>query len=368
VVKLPVTEFLADPVTMTNVLGWTALAMVISLGLQFVMVVTQKVRVETAHAAEDHAFARFKKLLAGGISLAALPFNPLVAAERRALAHALTAFPPAGGEMELLATPWCQPLLHILRKETRHHHWGRRASAYETLGLLPTRAVRELLLAAAGREQQSRAFAACIQALALHADTDAEIQEVVKLLDQRHVLSGSFNLGIFHALIERICRGDDMALTVRRIQRLLVSLDKSPLLLLDAVQAVGSAGPTKTIPTLVAIVNRPGARVELRVACTRAISKLDGTHPSMVAALDDPSWMVQAAAARGVRRNCSATLVRLVRLLTHPNFHVRRNAAMTLSQLGEVGSSVLRAAARSSDRYAADLARYTLGQQATVNA
>lgn len=371
--RLTQPSILADPAALTEFLTWVIVAMALSLALQFLIVVTKKLRVEREHAAEDAAFQQYTQALQAGVGARALVVDPAAAPQRRALGHALAASPAAAQDVELREASWFAPLMDAVLRETRHRHWGKRASAYEFLGLLPGMQQRPALSVAAIRERHPRAYAACLQALARKSRSDDEIAELCGLLRDRHVLSGSFNVGIFRTLIDGVLAdgvladGDGSAATAR-LETLLHAHADTPLLLLDAIAAIGCAGAMALVPAIAALAQQPDARVALRIACTRAIGQLAPRHPALLAALEDPSWQVQATAARAVRSTDAACLDLLTRLLTHASFYVRRNAALTLRELGEAGVLRLRAMSESDDAYAANMARFALAAAESARA
>lgn len=360
VVRLTQPSILADPAALTEFLTWVIVAMALSLVLQFLIVVTKKLRVEREHAAEDAAFQQYTQALQAGVDARALVVDPAAAPQRRALGHALAASPAAAQDVELREASWFAPLMDAVLRETRHRHWGTRASAYEFLGLLPGMQQRPMLSAAAIRERHPRAYAACLQALACKSRSDDEIAELCGLLRNRHVLSGSFNVGIFRMLIDGVLTDGDGSAATTRLETLLHALADTPLLLMDAIAAIGRAGAMALVPAIAALAQQPAARVALRIACTRAIGQLAPRHPALLSALDDPSWQVQATAARAVRGTDATCLDLLTRLLTHASFYVRRNAALTLLELGEAGILRLRVMSESDDAYAANMARFAL--------
>jgi len=125
------------------------------------------------------------------------------------------------------------------------------------------------------------------------------------------------------------------------------------------------AGEVGAPELLVAIL--PHARhpdMETRAAAARAL----GAYPhaqacdALVGLLSDHHWQVRAraASALGSIRALDARDV-LTAALRDANWWVRLRAAVALRQLGPAGVSLLKTAERSGDRFAAEMARYTLG-------
>ena len=104
--------------------------------------------------------------------------------------------------------------------------------------------------------------------------------------------------------------------------------------------------------------------MEVRAAAARALGWLRAEEcaASVLGALEDEAWQVRAQAARALGLiGASATLDPLAAALTDRAWWVRRHAAYALRSLGPEGIDTLRrAAARSSDPYAREMAREAL--------
>jgi hypothetical protein len=365
---MPYPHFLPDSAELVHILLWVAIGMFASLVLLYVAVVLQKLVVERNNVAELRARARFAHALEAGAGLASLEVDPSNLQQRRALAYTLVARARGDTGQELLAAPWFPQLLERLFREARHRHWGRRAAAYEALGMLSAVSLRPRLVAAARHEPHPRAFAACLQAAARLARTPAEMLEITGLLGAGHVLSGSYNEGIFRSLIGTLQQLESPEQAASHLRELLQALSDQPLLLLDAVSAVGKSGLAGIVPALTALYAVRDASLGQRIACARAIGALDPANATLHKALGDRAWQVQAAAARHFRPHDSSGLGALADLMADANFYVRRNAALALRELGESGEAPLRAAQSGTDPFAAAIAHYVLGIRGPAHA
>jgi len=360
VVGMALWNFLQDPVALTRVLGWVALGMVLSLLLLFLLVVLQRIAVDQEARAERRVFEGFAHALAQGMAVAALPVDPGERLHRRAIARAIAAHVHPDTEAQLLAAAWFPRLLRRLQRDARHRHWGRRAAAYEALGQLSAHSLRRELVAAAQREPHPHAHGTCLQAAARLCSGPDEALEVARLIGRRHVLSGSFNEGIFRSLIEAIAQHVDADQAAVQLRGLFTELEPRPELLHDALLAAGKSGMATIVPALAERHAAPGATLDVRIACTRALGGLAPAHPVLVAALRDPDWQVQVSAARLVQDAQPATVATLRELLGSPHFHVRRNAALALHGLGEPGDAALRASLEGPDAFAQAISRFAL--------
>lgn len=352
--------FLHDPVALTRVLAWVALGMAASLVLLFVVVVVQRVLVDREARSERRALNGFALALVQGRPIASLPVDPDNRLHRRALARALAARGTSHSEHALLAAPWFSRLVEQLRADARRGPWGRRTAAYEAAGQLAAASLRRWLLESAARERHPQAWGACVRSAARLSSGHAEAFEVARLLQGRHVLSGSFNEGVFRQLIEAIVREADDEQAAQQVRALLASLEPRPELLHDALSAAGKSGLASLAPQLAERLSAHGTPLEVRIACARALGSVSPAHPALASALEDPAWQVQAAAARLLRDPRPATLARMRELLGSPSFHVRRNAALSLHQLGEAGDRALAEALAGPDAFAQAISRYAL--------
>jgi hypothetical protein len=368
VVSMPYPTFLPGPAELTQILLWIALVMLASLLVLYATVIIQKVLIERSKAAEQQLRARFAEALASGASLASLAVDPASLRHRRALAHTLVALSPADTSQQLLGAAWFPSLLERLFREARHRYWGRRSAAYETLGMLSAVSLRPRLMEAARRESHPRAYAACLQAVARLSRGPQEMTGIAQYLEHRHVLSGSFNEGIFRTLIGTLQRLESPEEAASHLRDLLHSLEAQPLLLLDAVSATGKSGLEGIVPALAALYGAREASLGQRIACARAIGALDPAHKALHKALADPAWQVQAAAARHFKPRDGSGLGALADRLGDANFYVRRNAALALRELGAQGEPPLRAAITGTDPFAAAIAHYVLCSRGPAHA
>lgn len=102
---------------------------------------------------------------------------------------------------------------------------------------------------------------------------------------------------------------------------------------------------------------------EVRGAVARALGAFP--HPrsqdALLRLIADPAWQVRTRAATALGMLAAADAqVALGRAVADANWWVRLRAALALRQLGERGIHALETIARGSDRFAAEMARYTL--------
>ena len=118
-----------------------------------------------------------------------------------------------------------------------------------------------------------------------------------------------------------------------------------PALLPGATALCGSTDPQERAGgvSLLALLHAPGTAAAIRFF------------------LNDPDEVVRAAAATGLGRLRDALAAgQVAELLTDPSWQVRRAAGFALYRLGAPGTVMLRAALRSQDPYATDMARLVI--------
>ncbi len=107
----------------------------------------------------------------------------------------------------------------------------------------------------------------------------------------------------------------------------------------------------------------------MRLSALRALikSQLSTGRRALQAAFLDTHWEVRAVAARIVgEQKMSALIPELVKGLQDSDWWVRRNSSFSLYELGEEGQQCLRAQLQSGDKYAREMAEFTL-QLMTAN-
>ena len=287
--------------------------------------ITASVLKRAVRAADESAFWAALETLSLGLGRAgrarisgALDKNPFSAAERRALED---------------DSPWRAEL------------------AARRLSLLRSAASRRALRRALARGPEMVSLAA---AMALARDRDARalrwIVDHPETLRRRGraartALLRAFGRGALPVLAESLQRepGDG-------------SFERS------AIEALSHG---RYLPAAAAIERRlRHPDMEVRAAAARALGWLRAEEcaASVLGALEDEAWQVRAQAARALGLiGASATLDPLAAALTDRAWWVRRHAAYALRSLGPEGIDTLRrAAARSSDPYAREMAREAL--------
>jgi HEAT repeat protein len=102
---------------------------------------------------------------------------------------------------------------------------------------------------------------------------------------------------------------------------------------------------------------------QVRAEAAALLGALGGGEPArrLIEMLEDPDEIPRAAAARALGRMGQwPSAPELAQKLTDPSWEVRRAAGLALSSLGAPGILILRRALRSSDAFAADMARHIL--------
>jgi len=128
------------------------------------------------------------------------------------------------------------------------------------------------------------------------------------------------------------------------------------------VRMAGEVGGPELLDSILPYAHH--ADLDVRAATARALGAYP--HPrsreALVELLEDGDWQVRtrAATALGAIRALEARDA-LAAVLNDSNWWVRLRAAVALRQLGPAGVALLRTTQSSGDRFAAEMARYTLG-------
>jgi hypothetical protein len=153
------------------------------------------------------------------------------------------------------------------------------------------------------------------------------------------------------------------------VDQFLVFLDKMKdnrkipyLLKRDIIEACGSSGLHLASRTIVEFFFSSERLPAIKIACMRALGRLRCPEFSGVvaAALFHEDWRIRSQAALAASRCSESSIPHLRNLLYDDFYHVRINAARSLSQLGDKGLALLRSEMNSKDPFVRDTVRFML--------
>jgi HEAT repeat protein len=110
------------------------------------------------------------------------------------------------------------------------------------------------------------------------------------------------------------------------------------------------------------IYERAGHRTTVRLACLRALGRLESPCGCFFGGLRDPDWRLRATSARFAWIMGLPAVKPLAERLRDEAFYVRLNAAVSLLRLGGDGRRALHRALDGTDRFARDVSAYALAR------
>lgn len=362
-------EAYIDVDTLIAVLYAICVSMAVFLLGLYIALVLQKRIIERRRAREEAAFERFCAQLASGNASGAdrvgkASVIPEESAHRRALSRALARLNRRGVGAQTTDGATREALVRHLKDDTRHSHWGRRMAALEALGRLEIPSLLPFFMEFADQEEDRRVYAAALASAARLCLTPEKLRDLGVMLMTKPSLSRSYNESILFLAFDALTRGRALQ---DSIVQFIASIPQGHPLLADAVGTAARCGVREALPLIERLAADPGMDVTLRLSCLRAIGRLQPDHPQLETALRDKTWEARAVAASHLRSTRTGAMEGLKNALRDRNFHVRRNAAEALIELGEPGKSALREALNSDDRFARDASKAALEKQEIVS-
>jgi len=178
-------------------------------------------------------------------------------------------------------------------------------------------------------------------------------------------MSAKFNEHLFVNIIASfIANGEKERLLALFAE--LLAWDRVPLLVKrDFIEACGNAGLAEAQPLILSTAKQVEGSPEMRIACLRSLQKIGGDALDCVilAGLRDPDWRVRAVAAKSVEKCSDAVIEQLELALGDQNYHVRLNAALSLSRKGAAGQAALDRQTQSRDRFVREVSRYVMKER-----
>ncbi|MEN9706425.1 MAG: hypothetical protein RLZZ393_2304 [Pseudomonadota bacterium] len=357
---------LIDPQALMSALHAFAIIMAGGLLLLFIALVLQKTVLERRRRDEEYAFERLRAHLVSDDD-SPPELEPGHAAHRRALSRAMAHLDRRGSTVPAPApTAVREALVLHLQDDARHAHWGRRTAALEALGRLRRDSLWPFFIDFADREPDKRVFGAAITAAAKLCRSADHLRELAVLLVAKPALSRSFNESVLHRAIDTLLHRMPDEAGHDAVAGFVAALPKGHPLLADAISAASRCKSRGVLAPAQRLCSDPRTTLPVRLTALRAIGRLQPDHPLLESALRDLAWEVRAVAAGHLRSPRAGAMEGLRNALRDRNFHVRRNAAAALADLGDGGRTVLREMMGCDDRFARDASRAALGTEEAV--
>lgn len=342
-----------------RILELIILGMVISLAVLIVFMIAQKLRIEHFRRREERVARDLARVLADGATAQVPALNPAAAPDRRALARALAVH---GDAAAVTALREAYPhLVEQLQREARHGRWGRRAAAIEGLGLLHMESLREFFLDRLALDPDARVRATVLEALSRLVRRREDLEQLASVMPGVPGLAAGFHEAVLVRALQSLDAAGAPSTDI--FAGFIEKLPATDPLLRVALAAAGRTGQPRFVPLLATRTLDPALPLASHLSGLRALGRLQPDHPILLSVLKSGSAESRLVAARVIRDASPATLAALRDALADPNFHVRRNAARTLFDLGEAGNAALRATGAGQDAYAADMSRYVLATE-----
>lgn len=350
---------MVDRLGLERILELVIIGMLVSLALLIVFMIVQKLRIEHVRRREEKVARELTQVLSMGRTSQVPSLDPSLAPDRRALARALAAHGDASAVKALLAA--YPRLLERLQRESRHGRWGRRAAAIEGLGLLHLESLRDFFVQALESDPDARVRATVLEALARLVRRPEDLEQLASVMPGVPGLSAGFHEGVLVRALQTLAAAGESSAEVFAI--FLEKLPATSPLLRVALAAAGRTGLPSFVPLVAARTMDPALPLASHLSGLRALGRLQPDHPVLLACLKSSVPESRLVAARVIRDHSPEAIAALRGAMEDPNFHVRRNAARTLFDLGEPGSAALRATGTGSDVFAADMSRYVLARE-----
>jgi HEAT repeat protein len=242
------------------------------------------------------------------------------------------------------------------------HRWTDRYLALEKLGFLAlpeeARLYREIL----EKEEEELLHAKAAWGLSRIANRE-DLPAIDTVLSRPAFMSAKFSEYVYTNVIEAFRNRGESDLLLLHFEEMRGDTCLPSLLLRDVVEACGFCRFTEGRPYILGVLADHGEIPQIRMACLRALGQIggEGAEERILSCLSDADTGVRAVAARSAE-GCTteATVPLLTHLLGDSSYHVRINAAASLSRLGDAGSAVLRTGIGNPDPFVRDVCRYML--------
>lgn len=225
---------------------------------------------------------------------------------------------------------------HRFRRRLLRGGIAGRMVAAETLSIFPGPETVKALRTALRQTRHGNLRVAVMRSL---IDLDAA-PPLAEVLQEVHRSRGSESL-LYLPLMRRLVNGDTYAAL-----RAFGDPETPPKARVILAEALGGSGDFRALAPLCIAATAPD--IELRIASVRGLAAMGhpAAEPRILAALEDPVWMVRSAACEAAGRiGLKAAVPLLVIQLSDPVWWVRFRAGEALSALGASGLAGLQAAA-----------------------
>jgi len=246
-----------------------------------------------------------------------------------------------------------------LEKDTNKIRVSKRIKACYMLGLLGTgKSVRFLMRRLYDRKDG--VISAAIIAIGEIGNID-----YIKMLLQRFQTCTQPHAWLIAAVISRYPYPE----IYREIEKLIKNDMLPPLKVILLIKVITSFHFEESLGLLIELYNN-SSNIEIKITSLTTLGKINdlSSVKLVLDALRNDEWEIRAVACNLVGEMVlKGASYRLLPLLRDQNWHVRKNAALALINLGKIGIHALIAYLDTDDRYARDMIAYTLEEKGVID-
>jgi len=245
------------------------------------------------------------------------------------------------------------------QRRCRNRTWFKRAHAIDILSALKLEKNRNFFADIFGDETSDEVKYRIIYGFSLIACDQEYIYSIARLISGLPYLTAKYTEDIFFNVITSLKsfgRENEFRSFLKRIM-------EDPDILIkvkcDCLSACNAAAFEEVGPVIMEYYRAFQDKPEIIIACIKSLVRM-GKFDILPETLRHKDWRVRLTALKYAHLCNSGVIPDLGGLLHDSNYHIRINAALALSRIGDEGRAILRGALSSQDKFAADAARYAL--------
>ena len=252
-------------------------------------------------------------------------------------------------------------LVDYLWKQTRSLFLNTRVTAFERLGYLRAKEIKDILEKLIKEERREWVAGRYCFAYSFVVDEMRQLSFLISKLSEFEEISFKFIELIWSNILENFrAKRDELR---EFVLDELLGFRKKWYVLRSLVEAVGFEGEKEFTPLIREIYDRSKGDVLMRLSCLRALGLLgyEDYCDLFLSNVDHPDWRIRAVVCKFAYLCPFNTVVESVKgRLSDHNYYVRINAGRALARFGMQAVDVLKEIMKSEDKFARDTAKYLL--------
>jgi hypothetical protein len=245
----------------------------------------------------------------------------------------------------------------------RNPAWYKRAHAIDILASLKLKKNKEFFAAVFRSETSNEVKYRILYGLSLLARGREDVYTISALLSTLPYLTAKYTEDIFLNVINALKESGKEDEFGSFLMSIMTDAKITAGVKRDCLSACHAAGCEKAGPIVREYYKRFQAEPEIIIACVKTLANI-GDFSVLPETLRHADWRVRLVSLKYAHLCGADVSLQLKDLMRDGNYHVRLNAALALSRLGDAGFVLLRAETASPDKFSADAARYALGSLA----